>query len=148
MVRAPAYVHAAAVDLAARLGRCTDGREVGGTEIRPNLPAGFASGPGDAASGAALLDHARAAAPQADDSAPVALHGEDARRAARARFELAHDLRRALREDEFRLHFQPVVGVENGAAHPRAPKRRSGGSGPAQASFRRGCSFQRRKPRG
>ncbi len=112
----PAEPGAAASELAARLARCAGALTVGGVEVRPRLLAGLAAAPADADAGAAVLDHALAAAAQATDVSPVAIHSPEARRAARARFELEQDLRRALREDEFRLHFQPVVEMRDGRA--------------------------------
>ena len=93
---------------------CSAELDVAGSAVAPQFRIGVALGPQDARNAAALVDYARAAAAQAAAAAPVVLHSQDARDATRARFLMEEELRRALREDEFELHYQPIVDTKAG----------------------------------
>ncbi len=84
---------------------------IGGIVLEPTLQSGLAFYPADGASAEKLLDAAAAAATQSGPAAPLVLHSAAATRAARSRFELEHDLRRALPEGQLDLHYQPIVDL-------------------------------------
>jgi len=96
--------------LAAMPGEIT----AGGASCMPELAAGLAWHPADAATPEALLTAAVAALPRADAAERVAFYAPASREAARERLNLERDLRRALETDGFRLHFQPVVRATTG----------------------------------
>ena len=82
----------------------------------PVLRVGLAACPNDAQDATGLIDLAVAASAIATEAAPVAFHSAAARAAARERFTLEQELAQALKQDQFVLHFQPVVDVSVGRA--------------------------------
>jgi EAL domain-containing protein (putative c-di-GMP-specific phosphodiesterase class I)/GGDEF domain-containing protein len=89
----------------------------GGDSIRPEITAGVAVFPGDAADAKGIVDAAIAAVAGADDeTARVNFFSPTAREAARERFLTEQELRRAIAGDEFRLHLQPVIDLNLGRA--------------------------------
>ncbi|MCP9626933.1 EAL domain-containing protein [Rhodopseudomonas palustris] len=84
---------------------------LGAIVLQPTLQCGLAFYPADGASAEELLDAAAAAATQSVPTAPLVLHSAAATRAAQSRFELEHDLRRALPEGQLDLHYQPIVDL-------------------------------------
>lgn len=88
---------------------------IGDSRIVPEVEAGAAAYPDDGASPAALVNRALVslARPGADGAAVV--RPGRAASAARERFTLEQDLRRAIERDQFVLHFQPVVDLRRGA---------------------------------
>lgn len=89
-------------------------RDIG--EIEPVLFAGVAVFPDDSQQTDELVDHALAAAALATEDAKVRFHSPKARRAAMERLHLEQELRRALAQDEFVLHYQPVIDLAAGRA--------------------------------
>jgi len=88
-----------------------------GQAIHPELAAGIALYPEDAAGGRALIDAAIAAVADADEApGHVRFFSSDAREAAKSRFLTEQELRRAIAGDEFRLHLQPVIDLNLGRA--------------------------------
>lgn len=82
---------------------------VGDVDVRPALQGGLAAYPDDADIAESLLDNAITAAAQSGQV--VTLYSPAARERALERFRMEQDLRRALDENEFELHFQPVVDI-------------------------------------
>jgi len=87
---------------------------VPGLDIRPELYCGLAAYPADAEDAETLHEHAQAAAGQGVAGTPVVLHSAEARAAALDRFKIEQELRRAMDQDEFVLHYQPVVDIGAG----------------------------------
>jgi EAL domain-containing protein (putative c-di-GMP-specific phosphodiesterase class I)/GGDEF domain-containing protein len=92
--------------------------EIGAGEltIAPEVGLGAAMFPRDGADPATLLSRAFAALPKAGQagSSKVAFFSAEDSAAAKARFALEQNLRRAISRDEFLLHFQPVVDLAGG----------------------------------
>ncbi|MCG6204365.1 EAL domain-containing protein [Rhodopseudomonas sp. HC1] len=86
---------------------------LGGIVLDPFLQSGLAFHPADGASAENLLDAAAAAATQSGPAMPLVLHSAAATRAARSRFELEHDLRRALPDGQLDLNYQPIVDLDS-----------------------------------
>lgn len=85
-----------------------------GMPIEPVIQLGVASYPNDADRAALLLAHAVAAATDADamvEAAGINFYSSRVREAARQRFMLEQQMRRALERGEFELHYQPVIDV-------------------------------------
>ena len=101
----------AAARLRAGLDECDDDMMLEGIAVKPVLHGGLAIYPVDGADADDLIDRAISAAAQALDASPVMMHSADARHAARERFRIEQDLRRAIQNDEFGLYYQPVVDV-------------------------------------
>ena len=97
--------------LADMLGRCGGELTIGQIEVAPMLQGGVATFPSDGDEVEAVLDNAIAAAGQSKPSSPVVIHSGAARDKAKARFQLEHELRRALAEGQLSLHYQPVVDL-------------------------------------
>lgn len=89
---------------------------VGETTFTPELSFGTAIYPEDARGATELLDNALSALTigLADGGEPTVFFSPTARDAARELFTTERELLRALRDDEFTLHFQPVVDVAAG----------------------------------
>jgi EAL domain-containing protein (putative c-di-GMP-specific phosphodiesterase class I)/GGDEF domain-containing protein len=102
-------------ELAARVAEGVNdlGREIAidGVTLVPDLSAGMALYPQDGSLPAVLLDNATSAIEvrKANEGSLVQFYSPAARDAARERFLTEQDLRRALTNSEFRLHYQPVV---------------------------------------
>ena len=106
---------AAAAARVRRLTRaCGEEIDLGGARVQIALHAGVAFHPDDGEGARTLLDHALAAAAEADRATPVVPHSAQARARARARLRIEEELRRALRRDELELHHQPIVDVAAG----------------------------------
>ncbi|WP_420132864.1 putative bifunctional diguanylate cyclase/phosphodiesterase [Rhodopseudomonas sp.] len=84
---------------------------LGSIVLDPTLQSGLAFYPTDGVTAEDLLDAAAAAATQSGPAAPLVLHSPAATRAAQSRFELEHDLRRAVPEGQLDLHYQPIVDL-------------------------------------
>lgn len=82
--------------------------------VQPHLSAGIARYPADAGTPEALIDGASAAASLIGTGTAVAFYSREARDQAVNRFRVEEDLRRALKRDEFELHYQPVVDLARG----------------------------------
>jgi EAL domain-containing protein (putative c-di-GMP-specific phosphodiesterase class I)/GGDEF domain-containing protein len=101
--------------LAAAVAKGVDdlGHEISidGVTLVPDMSAGMALYPQDGALPAVLLDNAISAVEprRANEGKPLHFYSPAARDAARERFLTEQDLRRALVNGEFRLHYQPVV---------------------------------------
>ncbi len=96
---------------------CAQEMALPGVALQPELHAGIAVFPTDALSAGDLLDRALTAAAQAAQTlAPqqVRMHSAEARQVALRRFTMENELRRAMDNDEFELHYQPVVDVVAG----------------------------------
>jgi len=108
-------------DLTARLTALLDvlGPEItqGEMTVLPDLGLGLALAPEDATDAVALLNAAESAVPAAPQMAP-GFFSPAAQAAARRRLDLERGLRRALERNELSLHFQPVVKMTTGQAHP------------------------------
>lgn len=87
----------------------------GAMAIEPAVQIGVASFPNDADRAALLLAHAVGAATDAESAveAGVNFYSSRVREAARQRFVLEQEMRRALDRDEFKIHYQPVVDVRS-----------------------------------
>ncbi len=99
------------------LTACAQEMALSGVALQPELHAGVALFPTDALSAGGLLDRALTAAAQAAQSGEpqqVRMHSAEARQAALRRFTMENELRRAMDNDEFELHYQPVVDVVAG----------------------------------
>ena len=106
----------AAARLRAGLDACSDDVLLDGMAVRPILYGGLAVHPGDGADAQTLIDRSIAAAAQAVDATPVMMHSAEARQVARQRFRIEQELRRAIENDEFELHYQPVIDLRMGCA--------------------------------
>lgn len=84
---------------------------VGEVRVTPILAAGVAAVGEEAAR---ALEDATAAIATTTEAAPVAAHSPSLRGKLRERFHLEEDLRAAIRNEEFALHFQPIMDVEAG----------------------------------
>lgn len=84
-----------------------------GLPIEPAIQIGVASYPNDADRAAVLLAHAVGAANDEESiaEAGVNFYSSRVREAARQRFLLEQQMRRALERNEFEVHYQPVVDV-------------------------------------
>ncbi|MCW4116357.1 EAL domain-containing protein [Aurantimonas sp. MSK8Z-1] len=82
--------------------------------VDPLLRAGVTAHPLDAVDANKLVDFAVAAAVQPTGRDTVSFHSPAARRTAVERIELEQELRRALSQDHFVLHYQPVVDLAQG----------------------------------
>jgi EAL domain-containing protein (putative c-di-GMP-specific phosphodiesterase class I)/GGDEF domain-containing protein len=91
-------------------------REIATDEITmmPDLTVGLAIHPLDGATAEILLDHALAAVGTAGPDTPVRYFSIGTRAAARERFLVEQDLRRALSRSEFVLHYQSVIDLDAG----------------------------------
>ena len=98
------------------LNRLTHPIGVEGIDVLPELRAGISLYPEDGADAGVLLDQSIAAAAMTEESKAVSFHSPKARDAARERFRMEQELRRAIKDDEFRLHFQPVADLRLGKA--------------------------------
>ena len=87
---------------------------IAGNRIRPELRAGIALFPGDAEDSAVVIDHAITASRGAVVEGAPAFHAPAHRAAARERFLLEQELRRAIDDDQFVLHYQPVIDLSLG----------------------------------
>jgi EAL domain-containing protein (putative c-di-GMP-specific phosphodiesterase class I)/GGDEF domain-containing protein len=89
---------------------------VDGVAVVPDLSAGMALYPQDGSLPAVLLDNATAAVEprNVNGDKPLHFYSPAARDAARERFLTEQELRRALVNSEFRLHYQPVVDTARG----------------------------------
>ena len=89
---------------------------VSGTlRIMPEVSCGVAVYPFDGTDAETLLNSAMLALSQDDHAAPgITFFSPASKEAARRRFVMEQDLRRALAEDEFLLHFQPVIDGAKG----------------------------------
>ncbi len=103
-----------AEQLRADLAGCRQSIAVAGLEITPALLAGVSAFPADGDVAAQLIDHALAAVALAAGDLQISFHSPQARSAAYARLKLRQDLRRALDNDEFLLHYQPLIDLERG----------------------------------
>jgi EAL domain-containing protein (putative c-di-GMP-specific phosphodiesterase class I)/GGDEF domain-containing protein len=90
---------------------CAGGLSIGSLTLAPKLHGGVARFPQDAEEAETLVDYAIAAASHTGDSVPVKAHSARAQQSAMERFKLQHELRRALEADEFELHYQPIIDV-------------------------------------
>lgn len=91
---------------------------IGKIQVLLEVTSGAAFYPEDASSAEALLGNAIGALPACEASAaPQKLNffSAEMREAARTRFATEQELRRALADEEFRLHFQPVVDMSLGS---------------------------------
>jgi EAL domain-containing protein (putative c-di-GMP-specific phosphodiesterase class I) len=95
-------------DLVADLSRPLD---AAGVRMTPAIRLATAEGSEDAAQ---ALDNAVAAAGTASEGAPVAAHSPALQARLRERFVLEEELRAAIRNQEFVLHFQPVMDGARG----------------------------------
>jgi diguanylate cyclase (GGDEF)-like protein len=115
---APVSGRDAALELAHRLaGALGDPVTVAETDIVCGASIGVALFPDDAASATALVNNAELAMQRAM-SAPaerVCRHEEAMNEAVRARRQMLTDLRQALAQEAFALHYQPQVSVATGA---------------------------------
>lgn len=93
------------------LASASDELAIGTVVLQPELQTGLAFYPADGDSAEALLDAASAAALRSGPASPLVLHSDADRRAAQLRFELEQDLRRAVVDDQFALHYQPIVDL-------------------------------------
>ncbi len=93
------------------LASASDELAIGTVVLQPELQTGLAFYPADGDSAEALLDAASAAALRSGPATPLVLHSDADRRAAQLRFELEQDLRRAVVDDQFALHYQPIVDL-------------------------------------
>jgi EAL domain-containing protein (putative c-di-GMP-specific phosphodiesterase class I)/GGDEF domain-containing protein len=84
--------------------------------IEPLLYGAVALFPEDTGAPETLIDHAIAAVALASDEMAVSFHSPATRQAAVERLGLEQDLRRALANDEFVLHYQPVIDLAAGRA--------------------------------
>lgn len=91
-------------------------REIATSEINmmPDLAVGLAIYPQDGATAEILLDHALAAVGTAGPETPVRYFSIGTRAVARERFLVEQELRRALSQSEFVLHYQPVIDLDVG----------------------------------
>jgi predicted signal transduction protein with EAL and GGDEF domain len=89
---------------------------VGDLDIAPELSFGTAIYPEDADTAGALLDNALSALTIGTEGGaePTIFFSPAARDAARERFTTEQELRRALQDNEFTLHYQPVVDIAAG----------------------------------
>ncbi len=112
----PGDVHAIARRTAAAHAALQADVVLGELSITPELTFGIAVYPDDADDATALLDNALSALTTVDEAGnqPTIFFSPAAREAARDRFDTEQELRRALQDDEFTLHFQPVVDVAAG----------------------------------
>ncbi len=87
----------------------------GGLTYPPTLVAGIAlvDATGDLGAG---IDNAIAAAGEAGTLTRIVQHSEQVRAKARARFEMEHELSKAIAQEELVLHFQPIVDLDLGRA--------------------------------
>ena len=85
--------------------------------IEPQVRIGCASVPQDASTAAELMMMAEAAlqAPDEEGQDDVFFYRRDLHEAQKSRRELAHDLRRAIAEDELTVHYQPQARSEDGS---------------------------------
>lgn len=79
--------------------------------VKPLVRAGLAIYPHDDDGAESLLDRAATSASQAVEAAPVVLHSATGQTRALERFTMEQELRRAVANDEFELHYQPVVDL-------------------------------------
>ncbi|MBN9526285.1 MAG: phosphodiesterase [Alphaproteobacteria bacterium] len=112
----PGDVHAIARRIVATHASLQADIAVGALDIKPELTFGVAIYPDDADDATALLDNALSALTTVDAAGnqPTMFFSPTAREVARERFSTEQDLRRALQDDEFTLHFQPVVDLVAG----------------------------------
>lgn len=85
-----------------------------GLVVFPEIEAGTAAFPADAASGAALLNHALVSLAKIDGQSGTETLGPRPAHLARERFTLEQGLRQAIERHELELDFQPVVDVSRG----------------------------------
>jgi diguanylate cyclase (GGDEF)-like protein/PAS domain S-box-containing protein len=117
MLVCPGVDEAAAEAVAAKILAALDTTiRLDDAEFQIGASIGIAIGPRDGADAAELIKHADGAMYAAkrsgrDAYASVAVAADDAR----GRLTLTARLRRALAEDEFRLHFQPIYDLSTGA---------------------------------
>ena len=108
----------AAVDLMSRLrgliASLVGEVEVAGMTVLPEMRGGLAVFPSDDRDPDALLDHASTAARRGGADGPVALHSAEARSEAEALLRLEGEIRRAIVEEEFDIHQQPIVCLNRG----------------------------------
>ena len=86
--------------------------EAGGLALHPLLRAGLARAGVDADEPESLLDCAATAASGQDIVSRVAVFSPEAREKALETMRIEEDLRAALEQDQFLLHFQPVVDLD------------------------------------
>ncbi len=98
------------------IAACTDNLTVQSLTITPQLQGAVTVFPDDAETPDELIDHAVAAVALTTDEARIGYHAPAARRAALERMRLEQELRRAISNEEFVLHFQPVVDLSVGRA--------------------------------
>ena len=85
-------------------------------DIMPDIRVGIALSPDDGQDAVALLDAAVVAAGMGTERNEVQFHSVRARDEQRERFALEQEMRNALKNDEFELHYQPVVDLAAGRA--------------------------------
>lgn len=100
--------------LAAMLDELSKVIVVEGVEAMPALTGGVARSGVDGDAAAALLDGAIAAAVVTTAIKSVSVHSPAARQAVRERFELEQELRKGIENNQFVLHYQPVVDMLEG----------------------------------
>ena len=88
---------------------------VGGTEIQPSVSIGITVFPGDASDPDRLMENADFAlyAAKEDGRGRWRMFDPSLQERARTFRELKHELRRALDQREFRLHYQPIVDIHS-----------------------------------
>ncbi len=100
----------------AAIEACSEELVLGTVSVLPILRGGPCAFPEDGEDPSVLLDHSISAAARATALQPVSPHSGVARKDALRRFTLEQELRRAIKEDQFELAFQPVVNVQVGRA--------------------------------
>lgn len=84
--------------------------------VQPQLTAGIATFPSDGATTEDLIDCATAAAALVGGRTQVSFFSRQVRQEALDQFRIEQELRGALRDNQFVLHYQPVVDVSQGRA--------------------------------
>ena len=95
---------------------CGGQMKLGEMAVQPHLTGGIATSPQDGRGAEELLDRAGAAASLVDMKVPISFFSPKVREEAFQRFRIEEDLRTAIRQRQFALHYQPVVDVALGRA--------------------------------